>query len=256
MNITDEWIVGFADGDGCFKIYPTETIRKDGTVTVGKRYVFVISQDVKSEAVLYAIKKRFQCGSVNRSGKNMREYRVTRKEHMQNIILPFFYKNPLRTFKFNDFKILYEDLFQVTLIDPFPKPPINRDWLTGFIDAEANFYVSMTENYPRPHFTIGLHSRDTEIINEIYSFMGCGCIFTGNPRNENGSSYIIYQISDLRCFIKIIKLCTTDTNRCLLKTNKRISFLKFKRIVFIIEQRRHLTEEGILEINKILKSLV
>lgn len=254
MNLTDQWIVGFADGDGSFKIYPTRTKRKDGTVTIGKRFCFTISQDVRSISVLYAIKKHFGCGSVHKAGGTMYEFRVTNKDQMGNIILPFFLKNPLQTVKFDDFRILYEDLFQVQIANPFPKPPVNRDWLTGFIDAEANFHVSMTNNYPRPHFVIGLHLRDRAILNDIQIFMSCGIVYTKHPAKKN--PYIVYQISTLGGWLKMISICVTNMNRCLLKTIKRVDFLKFKRIIYLIQQGKHLTPKGICEINKIKNTKV
>lgn len=245
MLLTDQWIVGFVDGDGCFKIIETPT---------GKRYCFVVSQDERSVNVLYALKAKFGCGSVNKAGNRMREYRVTKKEHLINIILPFFFKNPLKTQKINDFLILYQELIHVStpLINHKPvliQTNICRDWLTGFIDAESNFYVSMVKDYPRPQFSIGLHLRDEQVLNQIKDFMGCGVVY--KKKNKKGF-FINYQISNQQGFQSIIKLCTTSTNRCLLKTTKRISFLKFKQIVKMILEKKHLTNDGIHRIRKIL----
>lgn len=241
MILTDKWIVGFVDGDGCLKIVQTSS---------GKRYCFVVSQDKKSVDVLYALKKKFGCGSVNKAGQNMREYRVSDREHLKNIILPFFLQNQLQTQKIEDFKLMYTDLMG-TSPSLGPKQ-ICRDWLTGFIDAEANFYVSMVKNYPRSQFTIGLHMRDKEILLLIQSFMGCGIVY---PKKGKNSQYIVYQISEKSAIENIIKICTTDTNRCLLKTIKRISFLKFKQIFRVILKKEHLTPEGIIKIQKIRNSI-
>lgn len=325
MELTDQWVVGFVDGDGCFKIIETKQ---------GKRYCFVVSQDKRSKDVLYGLKKKFGCGFVNKAGQNMFEYRVADKAHLISIILPFFLKNTLRTSKINDFKILYEALYNMEYGEPksganntgdlqctflhcqrqstakgnksplnevglhslccfantcspvhplyvkgvkvkgvseanllaLPLAPshlftfgvcvhcttptiISRDWLIGFIDAEANFYVSMVKNYPRPQFSIGLHQRDAQVLEQIKSFIGCGVTYIKRPSKSN--AYSTYQISSLSCFLQIIKICTTNTNRCLLKTTKRISFLKFRKIVSIIQQQKHTTSEGIDMINKI-----
>nr|YP_009463601.1 LAGLIDADG homing endonuclease [Haematococcus lacustris]YP_009463670.1 LAGLIDADG homing endonuclease [Haematococcus lacustris]AAL77525.1 unknown [Haematococcus lacustris]ALO21603.1 putative LAGLIDADG homing endonuclease [Haematococcus lacustris]AUW36423.1 LAGLIDADG homing endonuclease [Haematococcus lacustris]AUW36492.1 LAGLIDADG homing endonuclease [Haematococcus lacustris] len=251
MQLTDKWVVGFVDGDGCFKIINAKT---------GKRYCFVVSQDKRSVNVLYALKKKFGCGSVNKVGKNMREYRVSSKKDLIEIILPFFEKNPLQTEKLKDFQILYEDLTDKKLL--LPGKTICRDWLTGFIDAEANFHVSMVKNYPRPQFVIGLHLKEKEILESIQNWMRSftnsnysgGTVY--EKKKKNGSNYLVYQISSLTGFLEIIKVCTTNTNRCLLKTSKRIDFLKFKQIIRIIQQKRHLTDNGILIIKKIQQKLV
>jgi hypothetical protein len=241
MELTDQWVVGFADGDGCFKIINAST---------GKRYCFVISQNKRSVEVLYALKKKFGCGYVNSAGQNMFEYRVANQEHLKNIILPFFLKNPLQTQKIKDFELLYTDLMGTP--PSFAGSDICKDWLVGFIDAEANYYVSMVKDYPRPQFSIGLHIRDTDILNRIQSFMGCGLVF---QKKSKKGAFVVYQISSLPGFQAIIKTCVTTTNRCLLKTTKRISFLRFKQIIRIIEQKKHLTSEGISRIKKINNSI-
>ena len=242
MKLENKWIVGFVDGDGCFRVIKTKQ---------GNRYCFVVSQDKRSIDVLYALKTQFGCGFVNRAGGNMFEYRVANQEHLKNIILPFFMQNPLKTSKLKDFKILYEALMgtEPNMI----VEPICRDWLIGFIDAEANFYVSMVNNYPRPQFSIGLHQKDAQVLNDIQSFTECGVVYTKRPRTSK--AYTTYQISSRPGFESIIKICTTNTNRCLLKTTKRISFLKFRKIVYIIQQRKHITPEGIDIINKIRDSI-
>jgi hypothetical protein len=242
MKLDNKWIVGFVDGDGCFKVIETKQ---------GNRYCFVVSQDKRSIDVLYALKEKFGCGFVNRAGGNMFEYRVANQEHLKNIILPFFEKNPLHTSKIQDFKILYEALMGVQ--PNVTVQPICRDWLIGFIDAEANFYVSMVKNYPRPQFSIGLHQKDAQVLNDIQSFIKCGVVYIKRPRTSK--AYSTYQISSAPAFESIIKTCTTKTNRCLLKTTKRISFLKFRKIVSIIQQRKHTTPEGIDMINKIRDSI-
>jgi len=242
MKLTDKWIVGFVDGDGCFKVLDTKQ---------GKRYCFVVSQDRRSKDVLYALKKHFGCGNVNSAGRNMYEYRVAKQEHLKNIIFPFFVKHGLRTYKREDFKLLYEALMGV---EPnVTVSPMCRDWLIGFIDAEANYYVSILKNYPRPQFSIGLHERDSEVLYEIKDLLNCGVIYTKKPKNKK--EYRTYQISSMPGFETLIKTCISNKNRCLLKTNKRICFLKFSKIVSIIKTKGHLTPEGKAKILKIRDSI-
>jgi hypothetical protein len=254
MELTDEWIVGCVDGDGCFKIVKTSSNEK--------RYCFVISQDKRSVDVLYALKKKFGCGSVNKAGGNMREYRVTKKEELAKVILPFFERHPLKTEKWHDFRLFFEELTgrepsaglhsNNMVSNPNQVHEITRDWLVGFSDAESCFYVSMVKNYPRPQFVVGLHPKDRKILETIQKFLNCGTVYVKQPKNA--SSTIVYQVSSMKGFKTIIQTFTTVTNRVLLKTTKRISFLKFKRIIRLIQDKKHLTEEGIDEILKIRKS--
>jgi hypothetical protein len=249
MELTDDWVVGFVDGDGCFKVVNTSLNEK--------RYCFVVSQDKRSVNVLYALKQKFGCGSVNKAGGNMREYRVTRKEELLEVILPFFQRHPLKTQKSHDFQLFFEHMTGRKPITPVSacsadQIKITRDWLVGFSDAESCFYVSMVNNYPRPQFVVGLHPRDRGILEAIQNFLDCGMVYAKTPKK--GSSSIVYQVSSNKGFETIIQTFTTGKNRVLLKTTKRISFLKFKRIIYLIQKKQHLTEEGIDQIFKIRKS--
>jgi hypothetical protein len=243
MKLTDKWITGFVDGDGCFSISNT----KDGI-----RYSFVVSQNERSVDVLYALKSRFGCGSVCRSGGAMREYRVSAKAQLINTILPFFVKNPLQTTKIEKFKVFYEKLTG----EPYEIPvdrEICKDWLIGFIDAEGNFHTSMVDNYPRPQFSIGLALKDAEVLTRIEKFLNTGFVDEKHPTNKKPYKY--YQISSLRGFLIIIEHCTTTSGRVLLRTKKRINFISFRQIIRIIERGEHLDQKGKDKINKLCNAL-
>lgn len=101
MNLDTRWIVGFTDGEGCFHI----EIKKHSEMALGFQVLpeFVLSQHLRSEYVLSGIKDFFQAGVI-RSGKNdMRYFRVRHQKELQEIILPFFLKHPLKTKKQLDF---------------------------------------------------------------------------------------------------------------------------------------------------------
>ena len=136
------------------------------------------------------------------------------------------------------------------------KISITRDWLAGFTDAEGCFYTSMSKGhtlpYPRPQFIIGLHSRDALVLQEIQKFLGCGIIFTKKGKKNLTA---VFQISNKAGFSVIIKTLLTSTNHCLLKTTKKISFLKFRQIINIIEKEEHLTAKGIEKIQKIITTV-
>lgn len=232
QKLTDDWIVGFVDGDGCFK------------------NSFVVSQNERSVSVLYALKNRFQCGSVNKAGGNMREYRVKKKEDLKKYILPFFDHHPLQTLKWYDFKALYEDVYGIPLDKEKGPIRITSDWLVGFSDAEGCFYTSLVKNYPRPQFVIGLHPRDKEILIAIQSFLKMGTVY---QRSSITNPCMIYQVSSHSNLILLMEIFMTQTNRCLLRTTKRIAFLKFRQILRLIERKQHFTEKGIEKIRRIRK---
>ncbi len=86
MQINNNSLTGFIDGDGCFSMQKVQ-----GKYKIHIRYRFVVSQDKRSVDVLHALKKRFKCGNVHKSQGNMYEFAVTDRKSLINIIIPFFY---------------------------------------------------------------------------------------------------------------------------------------------------------------------
>ncbi len=112
------WIVGFVDGEGCFSV----SIFKNRTSKLGLQVMpeFVVTQGAKSVHVLEEIKSFFGCGSifVNRRYDNHKEhiYRfcVRSLKDLQEIIIPFFKTNQLRTSKKHDFDIFCKAITMMT----------------------------------------------------------------------------------------------------------------------------------------------
>lgn len=243
-RLNNDWIVGFVDGDGCFNISQTDK---------EVRYAFVVSQDKDSVSVLYALKNKFGCGEVYKTSGNMMEYRVTAKEHLINIILPFFVQNPLQTIKINDFQKVYNALTGNTYNIPTERP-LSNDWVIGFIDAEGSFtiYQVKSQNYKlQLKFTLGQHTRDKYILDRIVEFLGFGSVTLRKPKK--GQPYYALQTSSLTNNMTLIKLCTTNTNRCLLKTIKRVSFIRFKKCAIMANEGKHLTPKGVEFIRKLIE---
>jgi hypothetical protein len=83
---------------------------------------FSITQHGKDVKLLYAIKQFFGCGTITKNKDNSISdtsevviiYRVRKLEHLNNIIVPFFKKNCLLTYKkfdFNDFADVIELMY-------------------------------------------------------------------------------------------------------------------------------------------------
>lgn len=135
MQLTNEWISGFVDGEGCFNIQKInrkkklseekkytkknslcniELLVKENNYETpsvieerGSLYRFIVSQDKRSISVLYGLKRKFKCGTVHKKGGNMMAFIVSRNIHLENIILPFFQKYPLLTKKKEKGKFLF-----------------------------------------------------------------------------------------------------------------------------------------------------
>jgi hypothetical protein len=103
------WIVGFTDGEGCF----TVSIINNPTTRFGKQIFpeFVITQGEKSLGVLKKVQKHFGCGGIvlNKRYDNhqyhLYRYCVRSIGDLEDRVIPFFEKFPLRTSKQKDFKL-------------------------------------------------------------------------------------------------------------------------------------------------------
>ena len=245
MNtLNPNWIVGFVDGNGHF------AISNDS-----KNFYFVVSQDQRSVNVLYGIKSFFKCGSVQKVGKNLREYKVSSKKNLVNVIVPFFQKRPLKTSKRKSFEIFVKKLNSILKIQLVENSiddlhdQVNLDWLIGFIDAEGCFVCSIINRTVRPQFLIGLNGIDKNILDKIKQNLNLGIRY----RRKNGIE--VFQLSsnkNMYFFAKHILLTKGFKDR--LKTFKRIRARKWCQIVLLMEQKKHTTIDGFNKIQKLYAS--
>lgn len=163
-----QWLVGFTDGDGTFNIY----INKNKTKVT---FTYKISQSMYNIQILYKIKKILNVGTIS-INNYMSDYRVIRMDHLVKIILPIFDENKLLTSKYYDYLkfkkcILIYNNDNISMKDKINiisnikneirpidykspvwknidinnkeliKSIVSKSWLTGFIEAEASFYL-------------------------------------------------------------------------------------------------------------------
>ena len=285
MQLTNEWISGFVDGQGCFNIQKIKT----KTSIVVLRHRFIVSIDKRSVSVLYALKQSFKCGTVHKGKGNMMFFQVSKIAHLQTIIFPFFQKYTLKTFKSQDFRLFVEslenyvsshqkmhiiekhtentkfsiDMGKNEILDYISKNDsakhsetfipaftynFSDGWFRGFIDAEGCFFVSLVKDYPRPQLIIGVLSKDKPLLIELQKFLKCGTLRTGKDNTE-----ILQIVSSLNLERYIFPKLQTKGGAVLLKTSNRLSYQKFRKIVRLVVEKKHYTIEGLEKI-KILKN--
>ena len=100
MILSNEWISGFVDGEGCFHI----SILKHQDMSVGYQVLpeFTVVQHERDKQILFALKKIFNCGVVRRNHGDRWCYRVRKLSNL-NALCDFFDKNPLKTKKRIDY---------------------------------------------------------------------------------------------------------------------------------------------------------
>ena len=122
---------------------------------------------------------------------------------------------------------------------------LSPEWVVGFVDGEGCFHVSlnrhdeMTAGYQvLPEFVIVQHERDLQILHALKRFFGAGVV-----RKNHGDRHCLR----IRKFDALIKVCEFFQAHSL-KTKKNIDFVKFRKVIHIMSCKRHLEQEGLLEI--------
>ena len=130
---------------------------------------------------------------------------------------------------------------------------LEAQWIVGFVDGEGCFFVGinphpeMTAGYQiLPEFTVVQHKRDIQILHGLKMFFGCGVVRT------NHGDRMAYRVRDLKHLSQIV---IPFFERHSLKTKKNVDFIKFRKILLIMERKEHLTPEGIEKIRIIASTM-
>ena len=123
MKLDPNWIVGFVDGEGCFFV----GINPNPEMTCKYQVLpeFTVVQHQRDIRLLFALKEFFGCGVVRTNHDERMAYRVRRFEHLQQIIVPFFEKHPLKSQKLVDF-LKFRDVLRWMALDEHLKPEVSK----------------------------------------------------------------------------------------------------------------------------------
>lgn len=131
---------------------------------------------------------------------------------------------------------------------------LNPFWVTGLIDGEGSFSISVVKRPDRktgwhiqPSFSIELHKKDLSILLSLLSFFSVGNIRT---RSQNGQS--IYSVNSVEELNRVI---IPFFDKYPLLTKKRADFILFKQAVVIMNNKQHLTLDGLSKIIEIRASM-
>jgi hypothetical protein len=131
-------------------------------------------------------------------------------------------------------------------------------WLIGFTDGEGTFSVeinknaSMTTGYQvQIAYIITQHGRDLELLEKIKKYFNNSGEIALN-RGKTGGNVYNYRLRN----ITIIKnLIIPLFSNYPLKTQKNLNFQDFKKVAELMENKEHLTIEGIEKIRKIKEGM-
>ena len=127
-------------------------------------------------------------------------------------------------------------------------------FVTGFTDAEGSFKIlilkdpnNKTNWTVKTRFSIGLHKKDILILESLKSYFGG--IGTISSHDDDSVQYRVASLKEIRDII------IPHFDKYQLITNKKADFILFKQIISLINNKAHLTIEGLQKILCIKGSL-
>jgi hypothetical protein len=127
---------------------------------------------------------------------------------------------------------------------------LNYNWLAGFTDAEGCFFVAHKKSQASKlgetvwlKFILTQHSRDENLLKNFIVIFGCGKLIAKNTK-EYGE-FIVEKYSDIKD--KIIPFF----EKYPLYGIKKENYLDFKKVSELMQNKAHLTLEGLEKIKQI-----
>src|SRR5258708_7398023 len=129
---------------------------------------------------------------------------------------------------------------------------LDPNWIVGFVDGEGCFSISIFKNDTTkygyqvfPEFVVTQGAKSLTVLEEMQSYFGCGKIYENrriDSHRENLYRYCVRSINDLRTKI------TPFFEKYPLRSAKAQDFLTFCEVLVLIENKIHLSQEGIEKI--------
>jgi len=130
---------------------------------------------------------------------------------------------------------------------------LSVDWIVGFVDGEGCFSFSLIKNDSlrfgfqiQGEFTVVQHKRDIQLLHKLKEHFKCGSVAV-----NHGDRYH-WRVKNLSHFLTVI---IPFFEKYHLKTVKRLQLPVFKEICLRLAAKQHFTEEGFLDIKRLVKQL-
>ena len=134
-----------------------------------------------------------------------------------------------------------------------------EQWIVGFVDGEGCFSCPIQRNRTmslgwqlQPRFAIVQGAKSRHALELIRSYFGCGGLYRNRRHDNHKEDLFVYNVhrqSDLRH--RIVPFFEANP----LVTAKWEEFLKFREILRLMEQRMHLTIDGLRRIAEIQQTM-
>lgn len=133
------------------------------------------------------------------------------------------------------------------------------NYVSGFIDGEGCFTITISKHKTkklgldaRIHFQIEVRADDESIIRDIQETLGCGRIYFLSYERYGWHPHVELKVSSLK---EITTYLIPFLKKYPLRAKKRHSYKLFLKTVKILQNKEHLTYEGIEKLRGIRKEM-
>ncbi len=130
---------------------------------------------------------------------------------------------------------------------------LSPEWIVGFIDGEGCFHIGISKHSDLrsgyqilPELTVVQHQRDLDLLYELRSAMNCGVV-----RRNHGDRFC-WRVRSLKNLSETI---IPFFDKYPLKSKKFLDFLKFRKVIMMMQKAEHLSKDGFAEIVKIASEM-
>ena len=133
---------------------------------------------------------------------------------------------------------------------------LDASWITGFTDGEGCFHISINRIpgmslgwQVLPEFRIVQHEKDETVLYKIKDYFGFGDVRIN--RTDHHGTRKEFRVRGLENLNKIINFF----NKYKLNTSKRKDFEIFSEVIQLMNNKKHLTKEGLNKIAKLISEM-
>ena len=132
-------------------------------------------------------------------------------------------------------------------------------WIAGFVDGEGCFSVPIFRNRQaalhwqvQPQFVVAQSVASRDALEELVSVFGCGRVYVNKRHDDHREQLALYSVKK---FADLRDIIVPFFQEHQLRTSKRENFEKFARVLRLMEERKHLTVSGLIEIAEIVETM-
>jgi hypothetical protein len=132
-------------------------------------------------------------------------------------------------------------------------------WIAGFVDGEGCFSCPIFRNHKtalgwqvQPTFVVVQSASSRDVLEDLVRFFECGRVYVDHRHDNHREDLYRYRVGRFADLRDVIVPFVQETT---LRTSKDKNFERFVRVLRLMEERKHLTVSGLIEIAEIVETM-